>query len=69
MAQKGHIQNGGVVLDEPLDLPDGTVVELLPVSLPPGRHHPDVERFAGVISNASEDDKGDHLKYLEKKHQ
>ena len=69
MGQKGHIQNGGVVLDEPVDLPDGTVVELLPISLPAGKHHPDVERFAGVMDKSSGNDRDEYRKRLEKKHQ
>ena len=50
MTKKGHVQNGGVVLDEPLDLPDGTVVVLLPVSLPPGRHHRSEEHTSELQS-------------------
>jgi hypothetical protein len=69
MAQKGYIQNGGVVVDEPLNFPDGTVVELFPVSLPTGRHHPDVERFAGVISKDSGNGREEYLRHLEEKHQ
>lgn len=69
MTQKGHVRNGGIVLDEPLNLPDGTVVELLPVSLPAGRHHPDVERFAGIISRDAGDEKKKYHEHLEKKHQ
>lgn len=30
MTLKGHVENGAVVLDEPMDLPDGTVVEVEP---------------------------------------
>jgi hypothetical protein len=29
-AVRAHIENGRVVLDEPMDLPDGTVVHLVP---------------------------------------
>ncbi|HWL86620.1 MAG TPA: hypothetical protein VNO21_12505 [Polyangiaceae bacterium] len=30
-ALKAHVQNGRLVLDEPTDLPEGEVVELVPV--------------------------------------
>ena len=67
MSHKGHVEKGVVVLDEPMDLPDGTVVELRPISLPPGQHHPDVERFAGVIRK--DIGEGEYSEYLRKKHQ
>jgi hypothetical protein len=28
MVFRGHVKNGGIVLDEPLDLPEGTEVEI-----------------------------------------
>lgn len=28
MAFRGHVKGGGIVLDEPLDLPEGTEVEI-----------------------------------------
>ena len=31
MAYRGHIENGTVVLDEPVNIPEGTVVEVVPV--------------------------------------
>jgi hypothetical protein len=31
VALKGTVKNGQVILDEPLDLPEGTRVEVLPV--------------------------------------
>ena len=30
-ALKAHVQNGRLVLDEPTDLPEGEVVELVPL--------------------------------------
>jgi hypothetical protein len=30
-ALKAHVENGRIVLDEPMDLPDGTLVQLVPV--------------------------------------
>ncbi|MCC6798246.1 MAG: hypothetical protein IT366_24245 [Candidatus Hydrogenedentes bacterium] len=32
MTYRGHIENGVVILDEPLSLPDGTTVSVEPVS-------------------------------------
>ena len=69
MTRKGHVQNGGIILDEPLNLPDGTVVILSPVGLPEGKHHPDVERFAGVIPAESGEERKEYLDHLRKKHQ
>lgn len=68
MSHRGHMENGVIVLDEPVNFPDGTVVELRPVSLPPGRHHPDVERFAGVIQGDA-GGKEEYFEYIRKKHQ
>ena len=31
MAYRGHIENGTVVLDEPVDVPEGTAVTVAPV--------------------------------------
>lgn len=31
MTYRGHIQNGVVILDEKVDLPDGTVVRIEPI--------------------------------------
>jgi hypothetical protein len=49
MRYKGHIRAGVVVLDEKADLPEGTRVDIRPIAPPKGRHHPDIERFAGII--------------------
>lgn len=46
---KAHVQNGRLVLDEPTDLPEGRIVELLPldeVLAGGGDHLPDEERQA-----------------------
>lgn len=68
MHYKGHVENGVVVLDEPVNFPDGTLVQLWPVKLPAGQHHPDVDRFAGVI--AAESESGNpYYEHLRKKHQ
>lgn len=36
MQVRGHIQNGAVVLDEEASLPEGTFVEVTPISAPTG---------------------------------
>ena len=68
MTYKGHIENGAVVVDEPVDLPDGTAVVFQPVRLPAGKLHPDLERFAGVIP-ADLDTKDSYYKHILEKHQ
>lgn len=68
MSYRGHVENGVIVLDEPVDLPDGTVVEFRPVNLPAGQHHPDVERFAGVIGKDLGGEE-EYFEHLRKKHQ
>ncbi len=57
MGYKGHIENGGVVLDEPADLPDGTAVNVLPAGKVRGvktRRQPPTlyERLKPVIGKA-----------------
>ena len=57
MRYKGHIENGGVVLDEPADLADGTAVEVLPaakVRSPGTKRQPPTlyERLKPVIGKA-----------------
>lgn len=66
MSYRGRVENGVIVADGAVDLPDGTVVEFQPIKLPSGHHHPDVERFAGVI--ASDVTVDDYFDYLRKKH-
>ena len=36
MSYQGHIQDGAVILDDPISLPDGTKVVVEPVDLPAG---------------------------------
>ncbi len=68
MVYKGHVENGVIVLDDPVDLPDGTAVEFHPVDSAKGQHHPDVERFAGVIPADVDVEEGYH-EHLRRKHQ
>ena len=47
MTYRGHVENGAVVLDEPLELPDGTVVRIEPLT---ARERPTLaERLKDVI--------------------
>lgn len=36
MANRGHVQNGCIVLDAPLSLPDGTLIEIVELKSVPG---------------------------------
>lgn len=47
MIYRGHIQSGVVVLDEDVELPDGTAVHVQPVAAPPRKTL--AERFKNVI--------------------
>lgn len=48
MSIHGHVQNGMVVLDQPLPLPDGTRVRVEPVAGPDERfwHSPSLDELA-----------------------
>ncbi len=49
MVYRGHIQNGMVVFDEQVELPDGTEVRIEPVASYPGKTL--AEQFADVIGS------------------
>lgn len=50
MTYTGHVANGAVVLDEPVDLRDGTVVRVeVVVEAPSTGLHPDIQKFTGVL--------------------
>jgi hypothetical protein len=66
MTYRGHVQDGVIVVDEPIDLPEGTAVEFHPIRT--GGHHPDVARFAGVIAEDSGGEE-EYYEYLRKNHQ
>jgi hypothetical protein len=40
---KARVRNGGLVLDEPTDLPEGEIVELVPVSEVLAHDHDDLD--------------------------
>lgn len=50
MKYRGHIQNGAVVLDDQVELPDGTEVRVEPVTVTARRTL--AEQFANVIGSA-----------------
>ena len=50
MHYMGHIEHGNVVLDEALNLPDGTRVTIAALGAPEGTElHPDFQRLAGLL--------------------
>ena len=65
MSFEGHIENGVVVFDESVTLPDGTAVRVEPVLPPPRKTL--AERFGNVIGagvNLPEDLAKNHDHYL-----
>ena len=56
MRYEGHVENGVVVLVEPIDLPDGAMVRIEPVTEPAEageeRGSPFTERFAEIMGRA-----------------
>lgn len=47
---KGHVEGGVIVLEEPVELPDGTPVRVEVVATAGARElHPDIQRLAGLI--------------------
>lgn len=71
MAYMGHVENGAIVLDEPVALPDGAVVKIeFAVELPgsdDGSGPSFTERFSEVLGKARsmpEDAAEDHDHYL-----
>ncbi|MBI2432106.1 MAG: hypothetical protein HYV26_04480 [Candidatus Hydrogenedentes bacterium] len=51
MTYKGHVKDGVIIADDPMNLPEGTVVEFRPLSMPDERHHPDVDRYRGILKD------------------
>lgn len=67
MTYRGHVSNGVIVANIPIELPDGARVEIRLLQAPPGKHHPDVEKFAGILPSTT-DALGDYQKHLREKH-
>jgi hypothetical protein len=72
MSFQGHVENGAVVMDEPLSLPNGTVVEVNPVPYspenPPGEKpktlNERLKKYIGCIKDGPEDGALQHDHYL-----
>jgi hypothetical protein len=52
MAYMGHVKNGAIVLDDPMELPDGTVVRIELPSAGADSGTSFTERFAEVLGQA-----------------
>jgi hypothetical protein len=52
MTFQGHIQNGVAVFDEPMTLPDGTKVQIVPAASPAPKSL--AERFQNIIGAADD---------------
>ena len=75
MAYKGHVENGAVVLDEPINLPEGAVVRIELAALGGAGDAEAIptlaERLASVIGKAEglpADWSENHDKYLREEH-
>lgn len=67
MTYIGHIRNGVVVLDDPADLPEGTVVRVEPAAAPAEAVKSGRERLlglAGVLTDLPSDLARNHDHYL-----
>jgi hypothetical protein len=70
MTYQGHIQNGVAVFDEPVSLPDGLKVCIVPVvedARQPGERKTLAERFKniiGAVDDLPEDMAANHDHYL-----
>jgi len=65
MVYRGHIQNGLVVIDDQVSLPDGTVVLVEPLSSEKGKSL--AERFKdviGIVSDLPADMAENHDQYI-----
>ncbi len=66
MSYRGHVKNGVVLLDEPADLPEGSAVEVTPVT--PVGSATDAGRwllqFAGIIKDLPPDFAQNHDHYI-----
>ena len=50
MVYKGHVENGQIVLDSGVELPEGATVVVEFIATPRvDSLHPDLERFTGII--------------------
>jgi hypothetical protein len=67
MPYRGHVKKGGVVFDEAVDLPEGTLVIVeAPPQLKEEKQHPDIARFRGILPQNLDARKDYHLGKIEK---
>ncbi|GMV93782.1 MAG: hypothetical protein AMXMBFR82_35600 [Candidatus Hydrogenedentota bacterium] len=70
MSYRGHVKGGVVVLDQAAVLPEGTAVNVIPIRGEQRDHHPDVQKFGGIIESArTADRQEEYVAHLRKKHQ
>ncbi|MBL7648212.1 MAG: hypothetical protein JNK74_18680 [Candidatus Hydrogenedentes bacterium] len=51
MVYRGHVENGQIVLDTEVELPEGATVAVEFIATPRvDSLHPDLERFTGIIA-------------------
>jgi hypothetical protein len=67
MNYRGKVIDGAVVLEEGSELPEGTLVEVMPLGNSRHKHHPDVERIAGILPQDIEL-KNDYVHHIIEKH-
>jgi hypothetical protein len=61
-ALRARVKNGRLVLDEPIDLPEGTVVELLPADVSDELDEEDRSRLlAAIAASCAELDRGEGI--------
>lgn len=68
MTLLGHIENGAVVLDDAVDLPEGAQVriEVIP-AVSPRILHPEVQKIYGLLQHIEDIDRA-RLQAIEEKH-
>ena len=66
MTYKGHVENGAVVLDEPVSLPDGTPVRIEPADDAESLEtlHNGLLKLAGIIKDLPPDFARNHDHYI-----
>jgi len=66
MTLRGHIQNGMVVLDEPIALPEGSIVKVEPINVPDDivSLREALLKLAGTVDGLPEDLAENHDYYI-----
>lgn len=69
MSIRGHVQNGAIILDDPVELPDGASVRIEFIDADKSQSlHPDVLRFTGILPRDL-DAREKYVEGMRKKHQ